>query len=504
MPFPLSLTGLSSGMPIPGTYIEVQFAAGTAGGDLSAKKVLLLASSLAAGTIVQDTEIYGPISGVDEAELKGGSGSPLHRMARAFFAVNKTAQVYLCAPTRSAGTQATFSITIATNATGAGVAKILFCEESLEYAFLSGDTPTIIAAGLVAAFNAKTALPATAANAAGVVTLTAKVPGPEGNALLAVAAITSGVATTVTNTTESAFAGGATSASYTNALVTLAAQDFDLIVPGTHAGAGADTALSALVAQINVQALPVTGIRQKVIAGVALAPSTAVTLAQSINKPRLDIVNYRGSSIEPCVVAAVAAAVQANTYFGDPSINLAGYGKGANDIFPLARPRVAANAFTTTEQTLLLNGGVTPIAVTATGTPYIVREVTTYSLNGATPDYRVRDSHRVMVADWFADTLAARLATAPWKKICEDPPNDVQPPSNFGTPKRVKGLVEQLVSDAVDFGYVDPAKKLQTMSELAVGIDPIVPTRMNIRCPVYSANLFLQSASLIAESSSAS
>lgn len=503
MPLSVNLTGLSSGMPIPGTYIEVQFAAGTAAGDLSAKKVLILASSLAAGTIVQDTEIYGPISGVDEAELKGGSGSPLHRMARAFYAVNKTAQVYLCAPTRSAGTQATFAITIATNATGAGVARILFCEESVEYAFLSGDTPTIIAAGLVGVFNSRTWLPATAANAAGVVTLTAKVAGPEGNALLAVAAITAGIATTVTNTTEAAFTGGATSASYTSALATLAAQDFDMIVPGTHAGAGADTALSALVTQVNAQALPVTGIRQKVLAGVALAPSTAVTLAQSINKPRLDIVNYRGASVEPWVVAAVAAAVQANTYLVDPSSNLDGYGKGANDIFPLAKPRVVSNAFTTTEQTLMLNGGVTPIAVTATGTPYVVREVTAYSLNGATADYRVRDSHRVMVADWFADTLGARLATAPWKKICEDPPNDVQPPAAFATPRRVKGLVEQLVSDAADLGYIDPAKKLQTMAELAVGIDPVVPTRMNIRCPVYSANLFHQSASLIAESSAA-
>ena len=504
MPLSVNLTGLSSGMPIPGAYIEVQFAAGTSGGDLSAKKVLLLASSLAAGTIVQDTEVYGPISGVDEAELKGGSGSPLHRMARAFFAVNKTAQVYLCAPTRSAGTQATFAITLATNATGAGVAKILFCEESIEYAFLSGDTPTIIAAGLVTAFNAKTALPATAGNAAGVVTLTAKVPGPEGNALRAVAAITSGVATTVTNTTETAFSGGATSATYTAALTSIAALDFDMIVPGTHAGAGADTALSALVTQVNAQALPTTGIRQKVIAGTDLAPSTSVTLGQSINKPRIDIVNYRGSTLEPWVNAAVEAAVQVNTYFVDPSSNLDGYGKGANDIFPIPKPRVASNAFTTTEQTLMLNGGVTPIAVTAAGTPYIVRQVTAYSLNGATPDYRVRDSHRVMVADWFADTLGARLATAPWKKISEDPPNDVQPPANFATPKRVKGLVEQLVSDAADLGYIDPAKKLQTMAELAVGIDPIVPTRMNIRCPVYSANLFHQSASLIVESSSAS
>lgn len=499
----LALTGLTSGNPLPGNYIEVSFAQGAAAGDLGAKKVLLLAPSTAAGTIVQDTEIYGPISSVDEAELKGGSGSPLHRMAKKFLSIAKGAQVYLCAPTRSAGTQGTLVLTLAVNATGAGVAKILFCEESIEFSFLTGDTPTVIAAGLVAAFNAKTHLPATAANAAGVITLTAKIAGPEGNALRAQAGVSTGVATTFTPSVETAFTSGATAAVLTTALNTIVASRFNTIVPYTHTGTTTDAQLALLAQQVTTQAQPLTGIRQRVLAGVALSPSNSVSLAQSINKPRVDIVNFRNCPIEPWVVAAGLAAVWANTYFVNPATNLDGYGGKADHNFPIPAPRDISGKFSQTEQIVMLQGGVTPIGLTDAGTPVVVREITSYSLNGATADYRVRDSHRVWVADDMADRWAAKLATMPWQKLSEDPPNDVQPGASFCTPRRAKAMAETLISEATDAENLDPAKKLQALSELAVGIDPIVPTRLNVRIPVYSANLIHQTASLFAESSAA-
>lgn len=499
----LNLTGLSSGMPIPGIYIEVAFGAGSAAGDLSVKKALLIAPSTSAGSITQDTEVYGPISGVDDAEAKAGSGSPLHRMARAWFAVNKNTPVYLLAPTRSAGVAATLTVTVSGTATGAGVVAVKICEETCEAAYVAGDTPTIIALALSNAINQKTHLPITSSPTVGAVPMTAKVAGPEGNAFRAVTTVTSGTTVAITGTTEAPFASGATAASYTTALTTIAGQDFDLIIPHSFSGTGTDAVLAALVTQVNSQALPSTGIRQKVLAGTSLAPATAVTLAQSINKPRLDIVNLEESPLEPSVVAAIEGAVFANTYFVDPATNLDSYGSGPNDIFPVLAPRNKGTWFTKTEQTIMLQGGVTPIGVTPTGTPYVVRQVTSYSLNGATPDYRVRDAHRVWVADWFADTLGAVLAASPYKKICEDPPNDVQPPANFATPKRVKSVVEIVVSQGVDLGYLDPAKKAQTLLEMAVGIDTLNPTRMNERCPVYSANLLHQHASLVSESSAA-
>ena len=503
MTLPLSLTGYPSTYPIPGDVVEVQFGQGVASGDLSAKKVLILAPSTAAGSIVQDTEVYGPIGDEASAIVKLGAGSPAHRMVRAFLRTNTTAQLYVLCPTRSAGTAASTTVVLATTATGAGVAKIEFCEETIEAAFVSGATADEIADDLAAAFNALTHLPATAAAVAGTITITANVAGPEGNALRLRAAITSGVATTITKTTETALTGGATAASYTTALATIAAQDFDTIVPHSHSGTSSDAVLSALVTQVNSQALPATGIRQVVVAGVALAAATAVTLSQSINKARCHFFNLEESPLEPSVVGAVVAGVYANTYFVDPSSNLDGYGTGDSDVFPILPPRNKGSAFTSTEQTLMLGGGVTPICVTPQGTPYICRAVTSRSLDGANPDYRTRDAHRVMVADNVADDLLARFRTAPWTKVTEDPPNDVQPGPKFATPKRVKGLVEQLVTDKTDAGYLDPASKPATLSALAVGIDPLNNTRINVRLPIYAANLLHTTASQVNESSPA-
>lgn len=499
----LNLTGLSSGYPIPGSYVEVLFAQGASAGDLSAKKVLMLAPSTSGGDIVQDTEVYGPVSDETEAITKLGAGSPAHRMVRAFLAVNKTAQVYVVAPTRSAGVAATIAVLYATTTTGAGTTAIEICEETVEVAFISGETATDVALRMSNAINALTHLPVLAVPTVGSIAITAKVAGPEGNAIRLRARITSGVAMTVTQTTEAPLASGATAASLTNALATIAALDFDVIVPHTHTGTSTDAQLSALATQVNAQALPITGIRQKVLAGTALAPATAVTLAQGINKPRVDLINLEESPLEPSVVAAICAGVAANTYFVDPASNLDGYGTKAEHVFPVKPPRNQASNFTATEQTLMLNGGVTPVAVSAVGTPYIVRAITTYSLNGATADYRVRDTHRVYVADWYADTALVRLGTTPWTKLTDDPPNDLQPPANFATPKRVKSLIEQLISDGVAEGYLDPSKKQVMLDSLSVGIDPLNATRNNIGSNVFSANLYHQSAHLVRETSAA-
>lgn len=503
MTLPLSLTGYPASVPIPGDVVEVNFGQGAAFGDLSPKKVLILAPSTSAGSIVQDTEVYGPVSDETEAIAKLGAGSPAHRMLRAFLAVNRSTQVYVLCPTRSAGTAALLTVTLATTATGPGTAKIEFCEETIEVAFATGDTPDDIGADLAAAFNQLTHLPAIAVNASGTITITAKDKGPGGNALRLRAAITSGVGTTITRTTETAFASGATAATYTAALATILAQKFDVIVPDSHSGSGADAVLSSLVAQVVAQALPTSGIRQKVFAGLALAAATAVTLSQTVNQPRCSFFNLEESPVEPWVNAAAMAGVAANVYFPNVSANLDGYGTGASDVFPLLKPRNAAAAFTTTEQTLMLTGGVTPIAVTPAGTPYVVRAITSKSLTGATPDYKTRDLHRVFVADAFASDLLASLAASPWSKITEDPANDVQPGPSFATPSRVKALVEQQITNYVDAEHFDPAKKADMNAQLAVGVDPLNNTRMNIRVPIYCANLLHQTATQVNESSPA-
>ena len=64
---------------------------------------------------------------------------------------------------------------------------------------------------------------------------------------------------------------------------------------------------------------------------------------------------------------------------------------------------------TTTELKSMLNQGVTPIAFTDGGAPYVVRAVTSQCKgSGSNFDYRVRDAHIVTVSYRFTNDLVAR------------------------------------------------------------------------------------------------
>lgn len=498
MPLSLSLTGFPTSNPIPGDYVEVSFGQGEQAGDLTTKKVLIIAPKTSAGTITADTAVEGPVMDENTAITLGGAGSPLHRMVMAFLSICKTAPVYVLAPTASAGTSATATVTVATTPTGVGVASIFVCCEETSYAFTSSDTVTTIAAGLVAAFNAKTYMPCTAANVSGVITLTAKLPGPEFNTLRVRAKITSGVATTITPTASTAFSGGATATSHTTALATILASKYDYIVAFTND----TTQLTAIGTQLTTQALPTNGIRQQCIAAHSTTPAASVTLAQALNNPLISLCNQRAAEEEHYVIAAKVAAVRYLNEVPFAAFNYDFYGTKTGNIFPIKRPFSDADLFNQTELQTMLNGGVTPIQGATTGQAYIVRAITTKCLNGAQPDYRTRDVHRVTVAFKYADLALIGIAAANYQQCSDElPDGQPEPPAIVATPKRVKARLEQVLFNMRDDGLVDPSKIPTMIAGLQVGLDPGNSARMNIRTPLYAANLLHQTAHLVAESS---
>lgn len=511
MTLAISLTGLDLSNPIPGQYIEVRFAQGATGGDLGPKRALIIAPKDSGGTITADTQIVGPISDEADAITYAAAGSPAHRMIRAFLAVNKSVELYLICPTEASGTATVDKIIYATTAAANGSTSVWICGEQIDVPIVTGDTATVIGDNVAAAINNRTHLPLIATNASGTITLDAKIIGVEVNSARFRAKINgTGVATTVSPTLDKAFgASGASGAaastdlcSYTTALTTLLGRKFHYIIP--HAQTSA--ALSALMTQVDVQAEPSTGFRQKVIAACALAPSDANTLASgsSLNRPRATFVNAEESPEEHYVLAAKVAAAIIKEELSDPSYNFDGYGTRDGQVLPLLAPYNDTAKPTTAELKLMLNSGVTPISYTDGGQPFIVRAVTTRCKSGSNFDYRARDRIVVAVGDRFADDMAARYAAAPWRKVTADPVGAAREPApEFATPRRVKAMIEQLVSDYVDFGWLDPAKKQTTLDGIQVGQDPLLPSRMNASVPLYSAVLLHQHALLVKESSQA-
>ena len=509
--FSLALTGLDATNPIPGIYAEVRFAQGQTGGDLGPRRVLILAPKTSAGAITVDTQVV-QIQDEADAITQSGAGSPAHRMARAFFANNKSSEVWLLCPTAATGSAAVDKVTLTNTATANGVLSVWICGEQIDAAITTGDTVTVIGDAIAQAINNQTHLPVTAANAAGVVTLTGKIAGTDLNTIRFRAKVTgTGIATTVSPTADTALgasgAGGAAigvgTISYTAALATLLPRKFDVLLAGSQEA----TPLDALLDQVTVQAEPSTGFLQKVYAGACLAPSAAATLASgaSLNRARADLINAEECPVEHYVLCAIVAGRYLVHNASDPSYSFDGYGTRSGQVLlGLSRPYNDSSLPTTTELKSMLNQGVTPIAYTDGGAPYVVRAVTTQCKAGSNFDYRVRDAHIVTVADRFTSDLKAKIAAAPWTKVTRDPVGArPEPGPAFATPRRMKALIEQLVSDYASAGWLDPAKVQTTLDGIVVGQDPLVPSRLNTSIPLYSAILLHQHALLVKESSAA-
>jgi len=523
------LVGINANTPNPGTYVQVNFAAGPTGGAPQGQKCLIIGNKTSSGTAVADTQVYGPDTATPaqvEADVitLTGAGSQVHRAWKRFNKVNKTTPVYFICAAESAGAQATGVIVVNGTATSAGNIRFYYGDDFVDTAVNSGDTATVIGGNIASNINNNINWAITAVNTAGVIAITAKNHGPEGNwikiAVLAgpgfapasvtvtdygtvwaaTTAYSTGVfvqpatangyyykattggtsggsapafpttlGTTVSDgtvtwtcwgTLSSAFGiaslgGGATADNYTNALATLLGGNayYDIVVCDSDA-----TNIGRVVTQVNTQANPITGVRQRVFAGTVDTLANAITLATGLNAPRCELQWANATDITPLEIAANDAAIYA---LFEQSGNT-GYryvGRLNYSLFPTANPQFqdqnywfisasrngSASAPTTAQITSALNNGLTPITILQDGTAQLVKRITSRSLNGSTADYRIRDGHKVAIMDAWASAAATITQQQFGGKDLLDPPppganpQGGNPPNTFATNVNIWG-----------------------------------------------------------------
>lgn len=483
------LTGLAANDPVPGVYLETNFAQGQATGSSAQRAILVLANKTSAGSATVDTTIYGPDTLVPlqtEADMiaLGGPGSEAHRMFRRIAAVNKDTAVYWLFVTASGGTAASATVTFVNAATGNGNHRYWLGDEYVDTAIASGDAIATIATALAANINAKTHWPVTASPAAGVVTVTAKQAGPRGNWIRHMAAITAGITTTTTVTTDAFLAGGATADSNVTALATILARRFYYIVSAAEDA----TQFGALVSQVNTQAAPTTGIRQRAFAGSVDTLANATTVATGINAARAEITWSEKSPFTPSELAANQAAIvalfEANAV--NPRTNFASFGNDAitANYWKVPKSRLDSAAPSRNSIKSALNNGLSPIGVNPTGTTYLVNRITSRSLSGSTADYRIRASHKVTICDFFADDLQAKaILENAGKRIANDPAEGVQLPGpQVVTPSIFRGQIYSLLNS------YDANDLLQNLADIKAGTivqrEAVPSTRMTARIPL--------------------
>lgn len=176
----ISFNEIPINLRVPYVYTEYDSTRANQGPGVQPFKALIVGQKLATGTQPALTPIR--ITSAAQAAKYFGQGSSLHRMAVAWFAENTFTEVWAVAfDEPGAGVKATNTITITGPATAAGTLTAYIGGQRVQVAVNATDTATVIAAALVAAISALPDLPVTAANASGVVTLTAKEKGLLGN-----------------------------------------------------------------------------------------------------------------------------------------------------------------------------------------------------------------------------------------------------------------------------------------------------------------------------------
>lgn len=494
LPISIPLTGLAANDPIPGVYVEIDFAQGQPSGPATSYAALLIGNKLSTGDATVDTVVYGPfgdsplpLATEDDAINRFGRGSELHRMWRRFVKKNPTTPLYAIAVTESAGAKATLVVTYTTNATANGNVRTYVGDEFVDTAITSGDTVTTIASNVAASINAMGDWGVTAANVAGVLTISAKQKGTRGNWLRGSSVITgSGVGTTSSATATAFFTSGTTADSNTAALATIAAKRFYYII----SAAEDQTQLTALSVQISSQALAISGIRQTMIAASVDTEGNAQTIAIALNQARAELVWMQNADRPPAEIAADLGALYALGETPDglnaPSLhnfNFLGAGSRAVDTvwdMPAARSGTAPTRSTLSGA---VNNGLSPIATDQFGKTYLVMRVTTRTLTNGVTDYRIRAPHKVRILDWYGDTVKAKLLLEnSGKDIIDNPiPGQKFTSPNLVWPDSILASVNRVTQEWGDDGQFE---NVDAMKAKTVCIREQNPrTRASIRIP---------------------
>ena len=379
----------------PGVYAEWNTKLAVRNLPTNRQRVLLIAQHTTnLGAVSALTDVY---SAAEVAE-RYGAGSQAHLMADAAIkAYANAALSIITLADHSAGVAASGKITITGNATTQGVLRVgIGNADVLMVPVAAGDSADTVGKAVKAAIAAQPGLPVSAAEAAGVVTITAKNKGAEGNAIRLLAACTAaGISTTVT-----AMANGLVNPDIAAALNAVVAEGHHIIACGIND----ETNLLKLRAHLDTVASPMEKRWAIGVYGQTGTLAQATTLAGRLNHGHIVSAWYRGTPSLPCELAAAFAAVMASEE--DP----------ARPLNTLALNSIGVCESTDktmrTEQENALYNGVTPIETSPAGTQaQIVRAITTYTktANG-TADESLLDVTTVRTLIYVSRACVDRIA----------------------------------------------------------------------------------------------
>ena len=302
------------------------------------------------------------------------------------------------APTVSAGIAASQTITHAAGPpTVAWNVTLKIAGRKIYYTWSAGETDTQGAAKGVAAINAQTTdLPVTAANVAGVITVTFKAAGTWGNDCTISVTYADGTTGTVVAAAAN-LAGGTLESSPATLLTNVQKTEYGKILLCTGntsaALASATSDVGRVKTHIDTYATGRAALLQELVVGLTGTASAAKTGSAQHNYGPLQYVLMRAGLSLPCELGAAEVGARIREELLDPAANRIGMLYKATLYGPTD---LNADKLTDPEIEDLLQSGITPVDYDSSGNPFPSRPITTYFKDGsANADDRILDTSRV-------------------------------------------------------------------------------------------------------------
>ena len=425
---------------------------------------LFICRKLATGTAVVGKPI--PLGSIDANQL-GGPGSMLADVALYARYHNSQGAVWVLPVADPVnGVQATGSITITGTATASGTLVRYVAGERYEATVAQGDAAATIAANLAAAinngytkFNRRMLSSASAAAAAGVITLTARHTGLEGNMIRVESALDgdefdpAGLTVVIASPT---LTGGAGAIDFPAALASLGNEPFDWIFGPYNSTANLATARAFLSDSGSGRWSPTIGLN-----GHYLSANDASLVGQTVFGAAL---NDRHASVLAtntypaplwCWIAALGGLIGASKNLGaelTAAIEIA-RPMQTLELQGLRAPAAASAKWGQADRQALYSCGMSALTFGPDGTPRVDRVLTTYQVNAwGVADTTFLGIETVAIAAYVRNYMRQRVtSTYPRCVLRDDNPNGLQ---GVTTPDQIKATLVHAYTELDQIGGV--------------------------------------------------
>lgn len=414
----ITFDNIPTTLRIPFVFSEFNSTRAQQGPALLAYKALAIGQKLSTGTWTADTVVR--CTSVDQAILGGGRGSMIHRQAHAWFASNRSTELWFgVLADNGAGVAATGTIVVSGTASSSGTIALYLGGERITVGVNIGDSAGTIATAINTAINAALDLPVTSTVATATVTIAFRHKGLAGNtydvrvSFRDTETLPGNISLTIT--ALGGVVAGTTNPTLTNLIAAMSDLWFQI---WTHPYTDA-TSLTAIETELSSRFGPQRSIDGIAITSASGSHGTLTTLGGTRNSQHSVIVAQPGASplTPPMEFAAEVAAIVAFYGAADPARPFQTL--ATSHSMPVAQ----SDQWSNDERNLFLFAGIatTKLNASATGTQ-LERIITTYrtSPSGAT-DTAYLDATTLLTLLYLRFDWRTRIATRyPRHKLAND------------------------------------------------------------------------------------